>query len=69
MLYDRGDLPASVLNFRRALRSDPSFADAHFNLAMALTELGERDNAKEHWHTYLKLDPHSPWAEVARRHL
>jgi hypothetical protein len=22
-----------------------------------------------HWETYLKLDPDSPWSEIARRHL
>lgn len=69
LLYDRGDAAAAVLNFRRAVRSDPSFADAHFNLAMALSDLGQRDEARKHWETYLKLDPDSPWSEIARRHL
>jgi tetratricopeptide (TPR) repeat protein len=69
LLYDRGDAQAAVLNFRRALRSDPSFADAHFNLAMALSDLGKHGEAREHWETYLKLDPDSPWAEIARGHL
>jgi tetratricopeptide (TPR) repeat protein len=69
LLYDRGDTPAAVLNFKRALRSDPAFADAHFNLAMALSDLEQRDEARQHWETYLKLDPNSPWAEIARRHL
>lgn len=67
--YDRGDVRGAVLNFRRALRGDPSFADAHFNLAMALEDVGEDDQAKGHWQTYLALDPDSPWAEIARRHL
>jgi tetratricopeptide (TPR) repeat protein len=69
LLYDRGDTAAAVLNFRRALRTDPSFADAHFNLAMALSDLEKHDEARQHWETYLKLDPNSPWAEIARRHL
>lgn len=69
LLYDRGDAAAAVLNFRRAVRSDPSFADAHFNLAMALSDLGSHDEARRHWETYLKLDPDSPWSEIARRHL
>ena len=69
LLYERGDVAAAVLNFRRALRTDPGFADAHFNLAMALSDLGQRDEARSHWETYLKLDPDSPWAEIARRHL
>jgi tetratricopeptide (TPR) repeat protein len=69
LLYDRGDAGAAVLNFRRALRSDPGFADAHFNLAMALSDLDKHEEARQHWETYLKLDPDSPWAEIARRHL
>lgn len=69
LLYERGDLAGAVLNFRRALRTDSAFADAHFNLAMALTDLNKRDEARGHWETYLKLDPDSPWADVARRHL
>lgn len=67
--YDRGDVRGAVGNFRRALRGDPSFADAHFNLAMALEDLDEREQAQSHWETYLALDPTSPWAEIARRHL
>ena len=58
-----------VESFRRALASDPSFADAHFNLAMTLQELGQVDEARQHWEAYLKLDPESKWAEIARRHL
>jgi tetratricopeptide (TPR) repeat protein len=69
LLYDRGDVAGAVLNFRRALRSDPSFADAHFNLAMALTDAGLPAEAREHWEVYVRLDPASPWAEIARQHL
>jgi tetratricopeptide (TPR) repeat protein len=56
-------------SFQRALASDPSFADAHFNLAMTLQELKREDEARAHWEAYLKLDPESKWAEIARRHL
>jgi tetratricopeptide (TPR) repeat protein len=69
LLYDRGDVAGAVLNFRRALRSDPSFADAHFNLAMALTDAGLSGEARQHWEVYVRLDPGSPWAEIARQHL
>jgi tetratricopeptide (TPR) repeat protein len=69
LMYDRGELEAAVLNFRRALRADPSFADAHFNMAMALCDAGRHPEAREHWNSYLDLDPTSTWAEIARRHL
>jgi tetratricopeptide (TPR) repeat protein len=69
LLYERGQVSEAIDSFERALASDPSFADAHFNLAMALHESGLVARAREHWEAYLKLDPESQWAEIARRHL
>ena len=69
LLFERREVAAAVESFQRALSSDPSFADAHFNLAMALTDLDRHAEARTHWEAYLKLDPESQWAEIARRHL
>jgi tetratricopeptide (TPR) repeat protein len=69
LLFERGLVRQATESFQRALRSDPSFADAHFNLAMAFQELEQSSEARPHWEAYLKLDPGSPWAEIARRHL
>jgi tetratricopeptide (TPR) repeat protein len=69
LLFERGQVDRAVESFERALASDPAFADAHFNLAMALQELGKTDLARPHWEAYVKLDPDSQWAEIARRHL
>lgn len=69
LYYERGDASAAVPCFERAVETDPAFADAHFNLAMALEEVGKRTRARRHWQIYLQLEPHGPWAEVARRHL
>ena len=55
--------------FRAALESDPSFGDAHFNLAMALEEQGERTAARAHWQQYLALEPEGSWADIAQKHL
>lgn len=67
--YDRGELEEAIEWFERALANDSAFADAHFNLAMAYQEVGKARNARPHWEAYLRLEPNSPWAEVARRHL
>lgn len=69
LYYERGDAKAAVPCFKHAVGADPGFADAHFNLAMALEEVGEVTAARDHWSTYLRLEPSGPWAEVARRHL
>jgi tetratricopeptide (TPR) repeat protein len=69
LLYDRGEIPEAIASFKRALASDPSFADAHFNLAMAYHDAGRGKDARQHWEAYLRLDPDSQWAEIARRHL
>lgn len=69
LAYDRGDLAEAVVWFERALENDSAFADAHFNLAMAYHELGRSEDAEPHWTSYLRLEPNSPWADVARRHL
>lgn len=69
LYYERGDTAAAVPCFERAVETDPAFADAHFNLAMALEDIGKFGPAKKHWQVYLQLEPHGAWAEVARRHL
>jgi tetratricopeptide (TPR) repeat protein len=69
LLYDRGEVNQAIASFKRALASDPSFADAHFNLAMAYHDAGRAAEARPHWEAYLRLDPDSQWAEIARRHL
>ena len=60
---------AAIKLYDKALETDPKFADAHFNLAMAHEALGDRTRAKRHWKRYLELDPEGTWADVAREHL
>jgi tetratricopeptide (TPR) repeat protein len=67
--FERGEPELAVEFLVKALESDPAFADAHFNLAMAYEELGDFDEARPHWEAYMQLDPDSPWAEIAARHL
>ena len=64
-----GDGPGSVSALERALVLVPHYADAHYNLAEALSAIGEFDRARQHWRAYLTFDPNSRWAEQARRRL
>ena len=41
--------------YERALEADPGCADAHFNLARLLAELGQRPAALRHLQAYRKL--------------
>ena len=41
----------------------------HYNIALLFQATGQQLKAVHHWKTYLKLDPGSPWATIARREL
>lgn len=52
-----------------ALEAAPTFPEARFNRALILETLGLRDQARDAWQMYLRLDGGSGWAVEARRHL
>jgi tetratricopeptide (TPR) repeat protein len=66
---EQGNLHDAVRSLQAALQASPSYADAHFNLALCYEKLKQRREAKRHWEAYLKLDGSSQWAKIARRHL
>jgi CHAT domain-containing protein/tetratricopeptide (TPR) repeat protein len=53
----------------RAVKADPRLAEALFNRAYALERLSLADDARQAWQEYLKIDPHSGWADEANAHL
>ena len=65
----RGELAAAVDSLRRAIDVCPTYADAHYNIAWCLDEMGRPHEAQPHWRAYLDLDPHSEWASHARHRL
>lgn len=69
LMLERGQPEASVEYFLGALEADPQFADAYFNLAMAYEQSGRPDMARPLWQSYIALEPHGTWTEIARRHL
>lgn len=64
---EAGRLEEAIGHLRRALEVCPTYADAHFNLAHCLEAAGRKREADQHWSAYLRHDPQSEWATLARR--
>jgi tetratricopeptide (TPR) repeat protein len=69
VLAETGQHELAVAAFEGALRFHPDYADVHYHLARTLDEMNRRDEAEEHWRTFLIEAPDSPWAEEARSRL
>jgi DNA-binding transcriptional MerR regulator len=69
LTLERGEAEEAIPLFIGALEADPKFADAYFNLAMAFEQAGQADRAQPYWRSYVELEPHGTWSEIARRHL
>ena len=63
------DLTKAVAAARQATEREPSLPEARFNLALALEAISRREDARQAWEAYLKIDPGSQWAPEARQHL
>ena len=66
---ERGDREQARIHYERSLEIKASYPDAHYNLALLFQNSGQAMKAVRHWKAYLKLDPNSSWATVARREL
>jgi tetratricopeptide (TPR) repeat protein len=60
-------LVAAIAAADRAVQLRPSLASASWNRALALAAFGDRDDARDAWDAYLRLDGDSAWAAEARR--
>jgi len=60
----RGESEAFVEQCREALRIDPDFSEAHYNLGVGLYTSGRRDEAVTHWLRAIALDPDHAEAHV-----
>jgi tetratricopeptide (TPR) repeat protein len=55
--------------FSLALKYEPRFFEAQYNLALVYQKQGKAEKAREEWKKYLALDQASDWANVARSYL
>ena len=56
-LLDAGDLDGAISQFRNATKLSPSYAMAHYELAVALSRRGEKAEAAEEFKKAAELDP------------
>jgi Tetratricopeptide repeat len=47
----------------------PTYADAHYNLALAYEKLKQPRRALRHWRAYVQLDSSGPWSSHARNQI
>jgi tetratricopeptide (TPR) repeat protein len=66
VLDETGRIDDAIVAYRNAVRLAPTYADAHYNLALAYERSGAPRAALRHWKMYLKLDGSGPWAVHAR---
>jgi len=64
-LLERGDLPRAVSLLQALVAVEPTNAVAHYNLGMALSDLGQLNEAKLHLVKVTHLDPENVNALVA----
>jgi len=55
-MQGQGDFAAAILSYNRALNLDQSYADLHFRLGHCLIELGEKEEAYQHYVRARELD-------------
>jgi tetratricopeptide (TPR) repeat protein len=56
-LQKQGRLPEAIGHYERALRIQPDYAEAHYNLGIALEKLGRTAEAIAHYEQALRIKP------------
>ena len=56
-MLDAGDLDGAISQFRNAITLSPSYAPAHYQLALALSRKGDKTEAAEEFQKAAELDP------------
>jgi tetratricopeptide (TPR) repeat protein len=56
-LAQSGKIEEAIAHYEQALRIDPDYVQAHYNLGLALERLGRTPEAIEHYQQVLKLRP------------
>jgi protein O-GlcNAc transferase len=57
-LLAAGDVDGAIAQFRSAIHSEPNYAAAHYQLGLALSQQGHKDEATAEFQRAAELDPH-----------
>jgi tetratricopeptide (TPR) repeat protein len=57
----------AIAHYRRAVQTQPDYADAQFNLALLLTHLDRCDEALAAWQRFLEVEPSGKHAATAQK--
>jgi tetratricopeptide (TPR) repeat protein len=66
---DEKQTDLAIAEYRRAVQAQSDYADAHFNLALLLTQLDRCGEALPIWERFLELEPASGHAATAQKAL
>ena len=66
IFHDLGRYKEAQECYREALRINPTYADAHFYLAVSLEKSGLSPEARLHWRAYQELAPDGEWVHLAQ---
>src|SRR5581483_306431 len=69
VLDETGRVTEAIQAYKTALQLAPTYADAHYNLALAYEKIKEPRKALHHWRAYVKLDTSGPWAIHAKNQI
>jgi Flp pilus assembly protein TadD len=56
-LLNAGDVDGAIAQFRSAIDSSPNYAQAHYQLGLALQRKGEREESSREFRRAAELDP------------
>jgi tetratricopeptide (TPR) repeat protein len=57
VLFDQGKIPEAIAHWERALKINPEFAEAHYNLGNAFLRGRRFEEAIEHYRQALRIKP------------
>ena len=69
VLDETGRLNEAIKAYQAAISLAPTYADAHYNLALAYEKARQPRKALRHWHTYSRLDTMGPWSIHAKNQI